>query len=44
VPPTEDDLDQVLAHLTVDGAVAVDVRIRIAPVGAVEQVVRELPS
>ena len=90
VPPTEDDLDQVLAHLrsgprllgrpdaaslqarvrdvaarlswladrfpeiveaevnplvvTADGAVAVDVRIRIAPVGAIDQMVRELPS
>jgi len=90
VPPTEDDLDQVLAHLrsgprllgrpdaaslqarvrdvaarlswladrfpeiveaevnplvvTADGAVAVDVRIRIAPVRAVDQMVRELPS
>lgn len=90
VPPTSDDLDQVLAHLragprlldrpdaarlqtrvrdvaarlswladrfpeiaeaeinplvvTADGAVAVDVRIRIAPLGAVEPMVRELPS
>ena len=90
MPPTEDDLDQVLAHLrsgprllgrpdaaslqarvrdvaarlswladrfpeiveaevnplvvTADGAVAVDVRIRIAPVGAIDQLVRELPS
>ena len=90
VPPTGDDLDQVLAHLragerllgrpdaaelrarvrgvaarlswladrfpevveaeinplvvTADGAVAVDVRIRIAPAGAFEPLVRELPS
>jgi hypothetical protein len=90
VPPTANDLDQVLAHLragprlldrrdaaqlqarvrdvaarlswladrfpeiveaeinplvvTADGAVAVDVRIRIAPLGAAEPMVRELPS
>ena len=90
VPPTDDDLDQVLAHLrsgqrllgrrdaaglrarvrdvtarlswladrfpevveaeinplvvTADDAVAVDVRIRIAPLGAIDSMVRELPS
>jgi hypothetical protein len=30
--------------VTADGAVAVDVRIRIAPIGAIDQMVRELPS
>ena len=30
--------------VTADGAVAVDVRIRIVPVGAIEPMVRELPS
>jgi len=90
VPPTGDDLDQVLAHLrsgqrlldrpeaaglqarvrdvaarlswladrfpevveaeinplvvTADSAVAIDVRIRIAPRGAIDPMVRELPS
>jgi acyl-CoA synthetase (NDP forming) len=90
VPPAEDDLDQVLAHLragrrllgradaaelqarvrdaatrlawladrfpeiveaevsplvvTVDGAAAIDARIRVAPAAAVDQMVRELPS
>ncbi len=90
VPPTETDLDQILAHLragprlldradaaqlqervrdvaarlawladrfpeiveaevnplvvTADSAVAVDVRIRVAPVAACDQMVRELPS
>ena len=30
--------------VTADGAVAVDVRIRIAPLGAIDPMVRELPS
>jgi hypothetical protein len=30
--------------VTADGAVAVDVRSRIAPIGALDQMVRELPS